>query len=57
MPVVNDYTCRECGHAFEMESIDEVVDVFCEYCEVVTRCDKRWRAPHLGSMSSGEPPR
>lgn len=57
-----DFRCPECGH---MEEIDLSIAVQSMTCDNElgdgARCpvmlERVWAPPHLGPMSSGEPPR
>ena len=68
MPSAADYRCRTCGGLMErvFDGIPPgVIDAPCVECSVSddgdrlswVRWDRVWAAPHMGRMSSGEPPR
>lgn len=62
-----DYRCRECGYELEADYriYGQVIDNAEhippadneEHTVCLGRLDRVWTAPHMGSMSSGEPPR
>lgn len=55
---VADYKCEECGDVLERPVTNG--ESFISMCDKTGKnavCKRIWSAPHLGSMSSGEPAR
>ena len=61
-----DYRCRECGYELEadyrvygqvIDNAEHLTPSSEEEAVCLGRLDRVWSAPHMGAMSSGEPPR